>query len=148
LEGDLIIGTYNRSAIVGVFDRTSCHLWLADCPEDHGAEATLAALSEILGRIPEQLRRTLTWDQECGMACDQELAALCGIDVYFCARTLPGSGRRMRAATSSCSVTSARAPTCPARAPPNCESSSTASTRYPGTVSAGQPLIRSKLQLS
>ncbi|MDA8358786.1 MAG: hypothetical protein M0Z95_21390 [Actinomycetota bacterium] len=52
-EGDLITGAYNRSAIVTVFDRTSRYLWLADFPEDHGAEATLAALCEILERIPE-----------------------------------------------------------------------------------------------
>jgi IS30 family transposase len=84
VEGDLITGAYNRSAIVTVFDRTSRHLWLADFPEDHGAEATLAALCEILGRIPEPLRRTLTWDQGREMARHHELAELCGIDVYFC----------------------------------------------------------------
>jgi len=40
----------------------SRHLWLSDLPEDHGAEATMAALVEILERIPPELRRTLTWD--------------------------------------------------------------------------------------
>jgi len=84
LEGDLITGAYNRSAIVTVFDRTSRHVWLAEFPDDHGAEATLAALCEILGRIPEPLRRTLTWDQGREMARHQELAELCGIDIYFC----------------------------------------------------------------
>jgi len=67
-----------------VFDRISRHLWLADFPEDHGAEATLAALFEILARIPEHPRRTLTWDQGLEMARHAELAELCGIDVYFC----------------------------------------------------------------
>ncbi|MGH7477935.1 MAG: IS30 family transposase, partial [Longimicrobiales bacterium] len=83
LEGDLIVGAFNRSAIATVFDRASRHLWLADFPEDHGAEATLAALAEILDRIPESLRRTLTWDQGREMARHAELAELCGIDVYF-----------------------------------------------------------------
>lgn len=84
LEGDLITGAHNRSAIVTVFDRTSRHVWLADFPEDHGADATLAALVEILERIPAPLRRTLTWDQGREMARHRELAELCGIDVYFC----------------------------------------------------------------
>jgi len=83
LEGDLIVGSFNRSAIVTVFDRASRYLWLADFPEDHGADATLAALVELLDRIPEWLRRTLTWDQGREMAGHDELAVLAGIDVYF-----------------------------------------------------------------
>ena len=83
LEGDLIVGAFNRSAIVTVFDRTSRHLWLAEFAGDHGAEATLAAMVEILERIPEALRRTLTWDQGREMARHHELAELCAIDVFF-----------------------------------------------------------------
>lgn len=83
LEGDLIVGAFNRSAIATVFDRASRHVWLADFPEDHGADATLAALVEILERIPPRLRRTLTWDQGREMARHAELAQLCSIDVYF-----------------------------------------------------------------
>lgn len=83
LEGDLIVGSFNRSAIVTVFDRASRRLWLAEFASDHGAEATLAAMVEILERIPEPLRRTLTWDQGREMARHQELAQLCGIDIYF-----------------------------------------------------------------
>ena len=66
-----------------VFDRTSRHLWLADMPEGYGAGATLAALVEIIERIPAPLRRTLTWEQGCEMARHATLAELAGIDVYF-----------------------------------------------------------------
>ncbi len=83
LEGDLIIGAYNRSAIVTVFDRASRHLWLAGFHDTHSAPETLAALVEILERIPEPLRRTLTWDQGREMASHHQLAELCGIDIYF-----------------------------------------------------------------
>ena len=83
LEGDLIIGARNASALVTVFDRTSRHLWLADMPEGYGADATLAALVELLDRIPAPLRRTLTWDQGREMARHATLAELAGIDVYF-----------------------------------------------------------------
>jgi len=83
LEGDLIVGAFNRSAIVTVFDRASRYLWMADLPEGHGADATLAGLVELLDRIPEPLRRTLTWDQGREMARHHDLAELCAIDVYF-----------------------------------------------------------------
>ncbi|MBK5222301.1 MAG: IS30 family transposase [Acidimicrobiia bacterium] len=82
-EGDLIVGSFNRSAIVTVFDRASRKLWLADFAEDHGADATLAALAEILERIPPELRRTLAWDQGREMARHHDLAELCGIDIYL-----------------------------------------------------------------
>lgn len=83
LESDLITGAFNRSAIVTVFDRASRHVWLADFPEDHGADAMLAAMIELLERIPNRLRRTLTHDRGVEMACHAQLAQACGIDIYF-----------------------------------------------------------------
>lgn len=83
LEGDLIVGSFNRSAIVTMFDRATRYLWLADFPGTHGAPETLAAVGEILERIAPELRRTLTWDQGREMACHAELAELWNIDVYF-----------------------------------------------------------------
>ncbi len=83
LEGDLIVGSFNRSAIATVFDRASRNVWLADLPEGHGAEPVLAALIELLERIPEALRRTLTWDQGREMAEHALLADATGIDIYF-----------------------------------------------------------------
>lgn len=83
LEGDLIVGSFNRSAIVTIFDRASRYCWLAGFHADHGANETLAALAEILGRIPQPLHRTLTWDQGREMARHHDLAELCDIDIYF-----------------------------------------------------------------
>ena len=83
LEGDLIIGSFNRSAIATVFDRASRHCWLAEFPGSHDADETLAAVGEILDRIPKDLRRTLTWDQGREMAHHADLAELYGIDVFF-----------------------------------------------------------------
>ena len=83
LEGDLILGSFNRSAIVTVFDRASRYLWLADLPEGHSADAVLAALVETMERIPTTLRRTLTWDQGSEMARHADLAEMTGITVYF-----------------------------------------------------------------
>ena len=82
-EGDLIVGSFNRSAIVTIFDRASRYALLADLPDGHGAEATLDALIELFERIPGELRRTLTWDQGREMAAHRDLARMAGIAVYF-----------------------------------------------------------------
>lgn len=82
-EGDLIVGSFNRSAIVTIFDRASRFNLLADLPEGHNAQATLAALVELFERVPEHLRRTLTWDQGREMAAHATLGEMVGIDVYF-----------------------------------------------------------------
>jgi len=82
-ESDLITGAFNRSAIATMFDRASRYVWLADFPEDHGADAMLGAMTEILDRIPEHLRLTLTHDRGVEMARHAELAELTGIDIYF-----------------------------------------------------------------
>ena len=89
-EGDLICGSLNKTALVTMFDRASRHVWLADFPEDHGADATLAALCEIFERIPPGLRRTLTWDQGREMARHHDVARLNEIDVYFAESHSPG----------------------------------------------------------
>jgi len=82
-EGDLIVGSFNRSAIVTIFDRCSRFNLLADLPEGHSAQATLAALVELFERVPQHLRKTLTWDQGREMAAHSDLAELVGIDVFF-----------------------------------------------------------------
>ena len=83
LEGDLICGAFNRSAIVTVFDRASRRVWLARFLADHGAQATCGAMTELLERIPEHLRLTLTWDQGREMAQHDQLSKVTGIDIYF-----------------------------------------------------------------
>jgi IS30 family transposase len=82
-EGDLIIGQGGRSAIATVFDRTSRHLWMAGLPDGRSGDHALVALVALFERIPPGLRRTLTWDQGAEMACHDELAERCGIDVFF-----------------------------------------------------------------
>lgn len=83
LEGDLIVGAYNRSAIATIFDRTSRYSWLTKLPHAKNADGVLEALVRTLRRIPAQLRLTLTWDQGSEMARHLELAERCGIDIYF-----------------------------------------------------------------
>jgi IS30 family transposase len=83
LEGDLICGAFNASAIVTVFDRVTRMVWLAGFTGRHDADATRDALTQILGRIDPHLVRTLTWDQGREMARHTDLTRMTGTPVYF-----------------------------------------------------------------
>ena len=50
----------------------------------HGAEAVRDAIAEIIATLPEQLRRSLTWDQGAEMAQHVQLRVDTGLDIYFC----------------------------------------------------------------
>ncbi len=83
-EGDLIIGTNNRSAIITLVERTSRLLLLGYLGRDRSAEAVRDRLINITAGLPETLKRTLTWDQGGDMAEHQAFADASQIDVYFC----------------------------------------------------------------
>jgi IS30 family transposase len=50
----------------------------------HGAEAVRDAVAKAITTLPDQLRRSLTWDQGAEMAQHAALRVEAGIDVYFC----------------------------------------------------------------
>jgi IS30 family transposase len=50
----------------------------------HGADAVRDAIHAQLGTMPDQLRRSLTWDQGAEMAQHVRLKIDSGIAVYFC----------------------------------------------------------------
>ena len=50
----------------------------------HGAQAVNAAITAQIGGLPEQLRRSLTWDQGGELAQHAQLRIDAGIAVYFC----------------------------------------------------------------
>jgi IS30 family transposase len=49
-----------------------------------GAGAVRAALAAAIATLPEQLRRSLTWDQGAEMAQHAQLRIDTGLEVYFC----------------------------------------------------------------
>jgi IS30 family transposase len=86
-EGDLITGKLNGSAIGTVVERTTNYTLLLHLPENHGTEAVTDALIARLVALPEQLRRSVTWDQGKEMAAHKKLTGgVLGEDfkVYFC----------------------------------------------------------------
>jgi IS30 family transposase len=66
----------------------------------HCAEAVCDAITRSIITLPEQLRRSLTWDQGAEMAQHVRLKIDAGIEVYFCDPTSPWQrGTRSKADT-------------------------------------------------
>ncbi len=84
-EGDLILGsTASASAIGTLVERVSGFVMLLHLPGDHTAETVAEAMITKISELPEQLRRSVTWDQGAEMARHAQITAATGIDIYFC----------------------------------------------------------------
>jgi transposase, IS30 family len=84
-EGDLILGsTESGSAIGTLVERATGFVMLLHLPDDHTAETVAEAMITKTTKLPEQLRRSLTWDQGTEMASHVRIAAATGLDIYFC----------------------------------------------------------------
>ena len=98
-EGDLIIGL-DRSAIGTVVERSTRFTMLVHLPRmpgygtgprvkngpalaGYGAEAMRDALASRFTSMPEQLRRSLTWDRGKELAQHAQLTIATGLAVYF-----------------------------------------------------------------
>jgi IS30 family transposase len=98
-EGDLIIGL-DRSAIGTLVERTTRFTMLLHLPRmdgygvearvkngpalaGHGAEAVRDAITATITTLPDQLRRTLTWDRGKELAQHVQLSTDTGVRVYF-----------------------------------------------------------------
>ncbi len=99
-EGDLIIGL-NKSAIGTLVERTTRFTMLLHLPPmeghgeqprikngpalaGHGAEAVRDAIAATISTLPEQLRRSLTWDQGSELSQHAQLRIDTGLAIYFC----------------------------------------------------------------
>ncbi len=98
-EGDLILGL-GSSAIGTLVERTTRFTMLLYLPRmaghsearvkngpalaGHGAAAVRDAIAASITTLPEQLRRSLTWDQGAEMAEHALLRIDTGLPVYFC----------------------------------------------------------------
>jgi IS30 family transposase len=98
-EGDLILGL-GSSGIGTLVERSSRFTMLLYLPPmpgydrprvkngpalaGHGAEAVRDAIAGAITTLPEQLRRSLTWDQGAEMAQHAQLRIETGLPIYFC----------------------------------------------------------------
>ena len=109
-EGDLILGL-GSSAIGTLVERTTRFTLLLYLPRmaghglearvkngpalaGHGAEAVRDAITRTIVTLPEQLRRSLTWDQGAEMAQHARLKIEAGVRVYSAILTAHGNGRQ------------------------------------------------------
>lgn len=80
-EGDLIKGTSNRSSVGTLMERTSGFVVLAKMSSVSAAD-TLESFEKALKRIPEAVRKTLTYDQGKEMTYHDALTLRTGVKVY------------------------------------------------------------------
>jgi transposase, IS30 family len=82
-EGDLIIGSGQRSAIATLVERKTRFTLLVALPTGHSAQRVGDALIAALGVLPAGLRRTLTWDQGNEMFHHERIERATGCKIYF-----------------------------------------------------------------
>jgi hypothetical protein len=73
-----------RSAIGTLVERQCRYLMLLHLPNGRSAQHFRTALARQITSLPEQLRRTLTWDQGKEMADHIAFVVDTGVQVYFC----------------------------------------------------------------
>jgi IS30 family transposase len=84
-EGDLILGTVESGSAIGTLvERATGFVLLLHLLGDHGAETVAQAMIAKMCELPEQLRRSLTWDQGIEMASHVKIAEATGLNIYFC----------------------------------------------------------------
>ena len=57
---------------------------LGALPNGRDSEAVIGVLAALTARMPEHLRRSLTWDQGVEMATPPEFTVATGCPIYFC----------------------------------------------------------------
>jgi IS30 family transposase len=82
-EGDLVFGK-GMSAIATLVDRQSRFVMLVPLPDGHTAPVVADALAAKITELPEQLRRSITWDHGKEMARHADFTVATGVPVYFC----------------------------------------------------------------
>jgi hypothetical protein len=151
-EGDLILGL-SSSAIGTLVERSTRFTMLLHLPTmdghdgprtkngpalaGHGADAVRDAISTAITTLPEQLRRSLTWDQGAEMAQHAQLRIDTGLQVYFCDPQSPWQRGKSRSTRSRANT----GPSCEARTRSN---ASTKRSAAAATSSASSPTTRQR----
>jgi len=83
-EGDLILGAHGRSAIITLVERQTRYVLLAQIGADKTSPAVCAAIAAKITELPQQLTRSLTWDQGREMTGHANFSVKTGLPIYFC----------------------------------------------------------------
>jgi IS30 family transposase len=82
-EGDLILGKYKRSALGTLVERSTRYTILVPLGEQKDALNVREAYAEAFKTIPDELRKTLTYDQGKEMSQHAQFTIDTGIQVFF-----------------------------------------------------------------
>jgi transposase, IS30 family len=83
-EGDLILGKGSKSAVGTLVERTTRFVLLLHLPDGKGARAVDEAMRQAIATLPDELFRSITWDQGKEMSSHAAFTIDTGIAVYFC----------------------------------------------------------------
>jgi IS30 family transposase len=82
-EGDLIIGC-DGTAIGTLVERSTRFTILLHLPGNHTAETVAAAMIREMGKLPDHLRRSITWDRGSELAAYATIQTALETTLYFC----------------------------------------------------------------
>ena len=78
------MGAGGRSAVGTLVERTTRFLLLLHLPDGKGAVEVEAAMRRAIATLPDELTKSITWDQGKEMARHAEFSIATKIPVYFC----------------------------------------------------------------
>jgi IS30 family transposase len=83
-EGDLILGTKNKTAVGTLVERSTRMVLLLHLPHGKSAPHVEAALKQTILAMPEAWRRSITWDRGTEMITHLSFTETTNIPIYFC----------------------------------------------------------------
>lgn len=83
-EGDLLMGSFNRSQVGMMTERTTRFTLLFALPDGRAATDVRHALEKVVRTLPTELRRSLAWDNGKEMAQHATFTFATDFQVYFC----------------------------------------------------------------
>ena len=83
-EGDLVIGTGGKSALITLVERTSRYTLLGHLPTEHTSMTVIETIQQMVKDLNAEQLKTITWDQGVEMAETARVRIKDGCEVYFC----------------------------------------------------------------
>jgi IS30 family transposase len=83
-EGDLVVGTGSASAVGTLVERTTRFTILLHLPGRHDADSVAEAMIREMSKLPQHLRRSVTWDRGVELMGYEKIQLALNAPVFFC----------------------------------------------------------------